>query len=163
MNHRGWIGSSVLLATVAAPRVGLGGWKYSSLQESNAASARQPEPIESVTMAVASEREHRDTTTSIGTVLALRSVTLRNELAGTVREVALTPGQIVETGTVLVALDVSVEEAELKAGAARWDRHDLRKRKLSIAVKITRKTDLRCPGDCQIPGSVDPPDVDFAN
>jgi membrane fusion protein, multidrug efflux system len=118
MNHRGWIGSSVLLATVAALGVGLGAWKYSSLQESNAASARQPEPVESVTVGVASEREHRPTTTSIGTVLALRSVTLRNELAGTVREVALTPGQIVEAGTVLVALDVSVEEAELKAQEA---------------------------------------------
>jgi membrane fusion protein (multidrug efflux system) len=118
MNHRGWIGSSVLLATVAALGVGLGAWKHSSLQESNAASARQPEPMESVTVAVASEREHRDTTTSIGTVLALRSVTLRNELAGTVREVALTPGQIVEAGRVLVALDVSVEEAELKAQEA---------------------------------------------
>ena len=118
MNHRGWIGSSVLLATVVALGVGLGAWKYSSLEESNSASARQPEPIESVTVAVASEREHRDTSTSIGTVLALRSVTLRNELAGTVQEVALAPGQIVEAGTVLVALDVSVEEAELKAQEA---------------------------------------------
>jgi membrane fusion protein (multidrug efflux system) len=54
-------------------------------------------------------------TTSIGTVLALRSVTLRNELAGTVRQVSLTPGQVVEAGTVLVALDDSVEKAELKA------------------------------------------------
>jgi membrane fusion protein (multidrug efflux system) len=35
-----------------------------------------------------------------------------------VRDVRLTPGQIVETGTVLVALDVSVEEAELKAQEA---------------------------------------------
>ena len=118
MNNRGWIGSSVLLATVAALGVGLGAWKYSSIQESNAASARQPEPMESVTVAVASEREHRHTTTSIGTVLALRSVTLQNELPGTVQEVALTPGQIVEAGTVLVALDVSVEEAELKAQKA---------------------------------------------
>jgi membrane fusion protein, multidrug efflux system len=118
MNHRGWIGSSVLLATVAAVGVGLATWKYSSMQESNADSARQPEPMESVTVAVASEREHRHTTTSIGTVLALRSVTLRNELPGTVREVALTPGQIVDAGTVLVGLDVSVEEAELKAQEA---------------------------------------------
>jgi len=51
----------------------------------------------------------------VGTVIALRSITLRNELAGTVRKVALTPGQIVEPGTVLVGLDVSVEEAELKS------------------------------------------------
>jgi membrane fusion protein, multidrug efflux system len=118
MNYRGWVGSSALLATVAAVGVGLAAWKYSSIQESNAASASQAEPMESVTVAVAGEREHRPTTTSIGTVLALRSVTLRNELPGTVREVALTPGQIVEVGTVLVALDVSVEEAELKAQEA---------------------------------------------
>jgi membrane fusion protein, multidrug efflux system len=118
MNHRGWIGSSLLLATVAALGVGMGAWKYSSLQESKAGSAGQPEPMESVTVAVATEREYGEASTSIGTVLALRSVTLRNELAGTVREVALTPGQIVEAGTVLVALDVSVEEAELKAQEA---------------------------------------------
>jgi membrane fusion protein (multidrug efflux system) len=67
---------------------------------------------------VATEREHRRTTTSIGTVLALRSITLRNELAGTVSRVQLTPGQIVGAGTVLVALDASVEEAELQAQKA---------------------------------------------
>src|SRR6266704_1828128 len=67
--------------------------------------------IESVTVAVAKALEHRQTTTSIGTVIALRSITLRNELPGTVRQVMLTPGQVVDAGTVLVALDISVEEA----------------------------------------------------
>jgi membrane fusion protein, multidrug efflux system len=71
--------------------------------------------MESPTVAVAKEREHRRTTTSIGTVLALRSIALRNELPGTVRQVALTPGQIVEEGSVLIALDVSVEEADSQA------------------------------------------------
>jgi membrane fusion protein (multidrug efflux system) len=93
-------------------------WKYTSIQNSQAASANQPEPMEAVAVAVAQEIQHRPITTSIGTVLALRSITLRNELAGTVREVRLTPGQIVETGSLLVALDVSVEEAELKAQMA---------------------------------------------
>jgi membrane fusion protein (multidrug efflux system) len=74
--------------------------------------------MEAVTLAVARELDHRPTTTSIGTVLALRSITLKNELAGTVRDVRLIPGQIVEPGTLLVALDVSVEEAELKAQEA---------------------------------------------
>jgi membrane fusion protein (multidrug efflux system) len=50
--------------------------------------------------------------------MALRSITLKNELAGTVREAKLNPGEVVEAGTVLVALDVSVEEAELKAQEA---------------------------------------------
>jgi membrane fusion protein (multidrug efflux system) len=76
------------------------------------------EPIEMVTAAVATAREHRQTATSVGTVLALRSVDLRNEESGTVRRVALSPGRIVEAGEVLVALDVSVEEAELKAAEA---------------------------------------------
>jgi membrane fusion protein, multidrug efflux system len=118
MDVRGSIGSAVLLLTILGTGGGLAAWKYGSLRKAEAASASQPEPMESVTAAVAQEREHRGAATSIGTVLALRSVTLRNELAGTVRRVTLTPGQIVHPGTVLIALDVSVEEAELKAQEA---------------------------------------------
>ncbi|MBX3331708.1 MAG: efflux RND transporter periplasmic adaptor subunit [Nitrospira sp.] len=118
MNRRNWIGTVLLLALVLSTGIGLVAWKYESIQDSAAASANQPEPMESITVAVAREMDHRQTTTSIGTVLALRSVMLKNELAGTVREVRLTPGQIVEAGTLLVALDVSVEEADLKAQEA---------------------------------------------
>ena len=118
MSRRSWIGSLLLLVTVVSVGVGLAAWKYASIQETAAASANQPEPMESVTVAIAKEIEHRQTATSIGTVLALRSITLRNELPGTVRQVRLTSGQIVDAGMVLVALDVSVEEAELKAQEA---------------------------------------------
>jgi len=113
MSRRAWIGSILLLVIVVVTAMGLAASKRASLQE--AASASQPEPIESVTAVAATERDYRQTTTSIGTVLALRSITLRNEVPGTVREVKLTPGQVVEAGALLVALDVSVEEAELKA------------------------------------------------
>ena len=118
MKRRHVVGSVVLPALVLMMGVGLAAWKYDAIQDGKAASARQPEPMETVTVALAKEIEHRQTTTSIGTVLALRSITLRNELSGTVREVRLMPGQIVEAGMVLVALDVSVEEAELKAQEA---------------------------------------------
>jgi|CXWL01.1.fsa_nt_gi membrane fusion protein (multidrug efflux system) len=118
MNRRSWIGSVLLLVLVVSVGVGLAAWKYTAIQAIEAASAHQPEPMESVTVAFAKEIEHRHTATSIGTVLALRSITLRNELPGTVRYVNLTPGQVVDTGMVLVALDVSVEEAELKAQQA---------------------------------------------
>jgi membrane fusion protein, multidrug efflux system len=118
MRRQYWIGSVVLPAMVLLVGVGLAAWKYDAIQDSQGASASQPEPMESVTVAVAREIEHRQTTTSIGTVLALRSITLQNELSGTVREVRLTPGQIVEAGMVLVALDVAVEGAELKAQEA---------------------------------------------
>jgi len=115
MNRHNWIGSIFLVLFVLLLGVGLAAWKYDSIQGEQTASANQPEPMESVTVAVARAIDHRQTTTSIGTVLALRSVTLKNELAGTVRDVRLIPGQIVEAGALLVALDVSVEEAELKA------------------------------------------------
>src|SRR5438067_11264727 len=121
LKNRGWTGSAVLLGTLALTAGSLVAWKHASVRKADAAAARQPEPIESVTLAVARERQYRPTTTSVGTILALNSITLRNELAGTVRQVALAPGQIVETGAVLVALDVSVEEAELQAEQAPAD------------------------------------------
>lgn len=118
MSLRRWIGSIVLLAAVVVAAAALAAWKYTAMQRADAASANQPEPMEVVTVAAARPVEHRQATTSIGTVLALRSITLRNELPGTVREVAFRPGQVVAAGAVLVALDVSVEEAELRAQEA---------------------------------------------
>ena len=116
--RRRWFSSSVLLLFVLGTAGALAFWKFESFQASAAESASQPEPMEAVSVAIAKGVEHRGSTTSIGTVLALQSITLRNELAGTVRQVRLVPGEIVEAGRVLVALDVSVEEAELQAQRA---------------------------------------------
>jgi membrane fusion protein (multidrug efflux system) len=113
--------SVILIVGVLTIGVALAAWKHVSIEEANTAAASQPEPAESVAVAIAREREHSRTATSIGTVIALRSITVRNEMAGTVRHTRLTPGQIVEAGTVLVALDVSVEEAELQALVAQRD------------------------------------------
>ncbi len=112
------IGSVALVATVVATGGMLAAWKYAAAQDASAAAASQPEPVEMVTAALARERAHQPTATSIGTVLALRSITLRNEVPGTVRRVSLRPGQVVDAGAVLVALDVSVEAAELEAQEA---------------------------------------------
>ena len=109
------IGSIVLVVAVIATGGLLAAWKHSALEEANAAASSQPEPVETVQAAAAEQREYRPVTTAIGTVVATRSISVRNELPGTVRRVALEPGQIVEQGTVLVALDVAVEQAELKA------------------------------------------------
>jgi len=118
MNRRSRLGSVLLIGAIFTVFSGLAAWKYFSIREAMAAFASMPEPAESVVVASAKKIEHRETTTSIGTVLALRSVTLKNELAGTVRDVKLAPGQIVDAGTVLVRLDVSVEDAELRAQRA---------------------------------------------
>jgi membrane fusion protein (multidrug efflux system) len=115
---RNHFGSILLVVTVLVAGAGLAIYKVSSIKQAIAASANQPEPVELITTAVAQQRDYRPTATSIGTVLAVRSITLRNELSGTVRQARLIPGEIVDAGTVLVALDVSVEQAELHAAEA---------------------------------------------
>ena len=110
--------SVALVSAVLATAVALGAWKYSALRSAEAASANQPEPTETVAAAVATARPHQETATAIGTVIAPQSITLRNEVPGTVHFVGLQPGQIVNFGAVLVALDVSVETAELRAQEA---------------------------------------------
>jgi membrane fusion protein (multidrug efflux system) len=118
MSGRQWFASIVLLLAIVATGGGLAVWKERSIAEANAAAARMPEPMESITVAKATARQYRRSTTAIGTVRALASITLSNEIAGTVRQIALPPGQVVEADTLLVALDVSVEEAERKAQQA---------------------------------------------
>jgi membrane fusion protein, multidrug efflux system len=112
---RRWIASFLLIGVVLATGAALAAWKHNANQDAEAAASSQPEPVEVVTVATAERREHRQSTTAVGTVLATRSITLKNELPGTVRRVSLTPGQIVDAGAVLVALDVSVEQADLRA------------------------------------------------
>jgi membrane fusion protein, multidrug efflux system len=109
------VASSSLIGVVLGTGALLAAWKQGANREAEAAAAGQPEPVERVGIATAEPREHHRTTTAIGTVLSARSISLKNELAGTVRHVSLTPGQIVEAGSVLVALDVSVEQTELRA------------------------------------------------
>jgi membrane fusion protein (multidrug efflux system) len=116
--QRRWLGPVVLLGSLIGVALLLAAWKRSAHLAAETAASNQPEPAELVTLATAEPRQHRQTTTAIGTVLALRSITLRNELSGTVRQVSLTPGQIVQAGAVLVALDVSEETAELQAEEA---------------------------------------------
>ena len=105
----------VLVGMVMGSGVLLAAWKQNTTKEAAAAAAKQPEPVEKVTFAVAEARPHHASTTAIGTVLALRSITLKSEVSGTVVRASLEPGQVVEPGTVLVQLDTSVEQAELRA------------------------------------------------
>ena len=110
--------SLVLVGLVVATALVLSAWKYNSLRVAEAASANQPEPTETVAAAVATSRPHQETASAIGTVLAQQSITLRNEVAGTVHYVGLEPGRVVSAGAVLLAFDVSVETAELRAQEA---------------------------------------------
>lgn len=108
--------ASVLLVLVAlGVGAGLYLWKSAANEAAAAAAAAQPPPTWAVEAATVASRPFARSTTSIGTVRALQSITLRNELPGTVHKVSLQTGQVVEAGAVLVELDVAVEMAELQA------------------------------------------------
>jgi membrane fusion protein, multidrug efflux system len=105
----------ILIASAVGVAGGFGFWKHQSLNEAKVAARTRPGVVETVAVALAQECEYQRTTTAIGTILATRSISVRNALAGTVKSASLEPGAIVEAGTVLVALDTSVERAELAA------------------------------------------------
>jgi len=107
---------ALLLTTVLAIGAALAIWKYMSIHAG--AGNAPPEMAEVIAVEPAQARDYQPTTTSIGTVVATRSIVLRNELAGTVRVAALKSGAVVATGAVLVQLDTAVEEAELAAQKA---------------------------------------------
>lgn len=118
MTRTGLLGSVILLGALAGGSYALVQWSHDRDESAKAAASQVHEMPQSVTTAVAESRDFRRSTVSVGTVLAMRSITLRNEVAGTISNAALIPGSVVEAGTLLVALDVSVEEAELAALAA---------------------------------------------
>lgn len=76
------------------------------------------EPMEAAEIITVEEVDWQATADLVGTVVATRSVTVRNELAGTVNFVGFESGHIVEAGRVLLRLDDSVERADLEASRA---------------------------------------------
>ncbi len=113
------LASVVLILAAAGGAYLLMRAKGAANAQAAAAAANQPEPSAVVAAAPARSGSYARTTTAIGTVRAVRSVVLRNELPGSVREVNLPSGQIVEQGALLLALDTAVEEAEVAAAQAR--------------------------------------------
>jgi membrane fusion protein (multidrug efflux system) len=75
-------------------------------------------PPEAVTSAKAEPAEWEGAQAAIGSLVAVRGVTLGAELAGRVTEIAFEAGTVVRKGAVLVRLDTSAEEAQLAAAEA---------------------------------------------
>ena len=76
------------------------------------------EPAEKVESAEAHTESWRPTATMVGTVFAIKSITVSNEVPGTVTEVHFDSGSILDQGAPLLTLDTSTEQADLKAAEA---------------------------------------------
>lgn len=93
---------------------GLAYWKHRSIKASEAGGMAF-EPAEAVEVIAARTVRWQPTAELSGTAIALQSVTLSNEVAGTIRDVRFESGSIVEQGQVLLTLDVTTQEAERRA------------------------------------------------
>lgn len=76
------------------------------------------EPSESVTAVSARTIQWRPLYKLSGTVLAIQSVTIASEVAGTVESVQFESGSIVEPGAVLLTLESSTQKADLTTAEA---------------------------------------------
>jgi membrane fusion protein (multidrug efflux system) len=73
------------------------------------------EPASTVETVAARTIQYQPTADLVGTVLALRSVTIANELAGNIRKIEFVSGSIVEAGAVLLTQDDDTDRADLAA------------------------------------------------
>ena len=76
---------------------------------------------ETVASAVAREEQWPETIPAAGSVSAAQGVTVAPEIAGTVTEIAFESGAAVKSGDLLVRLDTSSEEAQLRAAEAQTE------------------------------------------
>lgn len=114
MSRRFWLSVMAVVGVVGA----LGAVKTLQIQSAIAqASAFQPPP-EAVTTIVARTESWPATVDAIGTVQAVRGVTLSADLPGVVEHVAFESGRAVREGEVLVRLDARQERAQLAAAEA---------------------------------------------
>ena len=112
---KAWVASIVGLFVVFGIVAGIKAAQIGAMIESGKSFAPPPEVVAS---AKAELIQRRATTTAVGTLVAIRTVTLGAELPGLVRAISFDSGTSVKTGEVLVKLDTSAEEAQLAAGNA---------------------------------------------
>ena len=123
---------------------GLAGVKALQVKKLVAIGKSYTVPPESVSSTVAREEKWQGTLTAIGSVTAVQGVNVTTEVAGLVRELAFEPCAVVAKGDLLVRLDTSSEEAQLRAMEAQLDMARLNFERVSKlrAQNISSQSDL---------------------
>jgi membrane fusion protein, multidrug efflux system len=111
------IGIGVVLAVLLV----LAGVKALQIHTLIASAANMAPPPEVISSAVAHKEQWSDTLTAVGSIDPQNGVTIAPEVAGTVTEIAVPDGAVVAKGDLLLRLDTSSEEAQLRAAQAQVD------------------------------------------
>ena len=96
----------------------LAGTKAAQISSMKAASKGAHQPSDAVSTYTAKREQWRPVVNGVGTVTAVQGVTVSAQMSGNVAEIAFESGAIVKEGDLLLRLDISVEEAQLRAAEA---------------------------------------------
>jgi len=109
----------IMLLAMATFLTVIGFVKYRQVQAAIAQATSYRPPPEAVTTTVAEEKTWDESLDAIGTVTAVRGVTVSADLPGVVDVIGFDSGDPVKAGAVLVRLDTKQEQAQLAAAEAR--------------------------------------------
>src|SRR6266851_3289999 len=101
-------------------------------------------PATTVTSAVVKEEDWAPRLSAVGTVSAVQGAMLSTDLAGTVAEVKFESGAVAKKGDILVRLDASSEEGQLRTAEADLElaRKDLERTRDLAVRKVISKAEL---------------------
>ena len=110
----------IILAFVAGVAIvaALGGVKFLQIRKAIAEHASFAPPPESVTSLVAKEEAWVPALKAVGSTAAVQGVTVSTDEPGIVHKIAFESGQTVNEGDLLVQLEVSQEQAQLRSAEA---------------------------------------------
>lgn len=95
------------------------GWKQAQMQQEAAMGGPPPPPV--IVVADVQQEDWQPKLTAVGSLVATQGIFVTNEIAGQVREIHFESGQSVAKGDLLVQLDDSVDQADLKGLLAQRD------------------------------------------
>jgi membrane fusion protein (multidrug efflux system) len=133
MKRKMVIAVSGLLAVIAI----LAGVKALQIRALIQAGSEFSVPAETISATEVRREQWESLLPAVGSVMAVQGVELKAELAGTVREIAFTSGGLATKGQVLLRLDTSSEEAQLRAAEAQVE---------LTRLNLARAQDLRAQG-----------------
>jgi membrane fusion protein (multidrug efflux system) len=115
-----------------------------ALQIIKMVSSKPPMPVETVTSAQAKEEDWAPVLSSVGSVSAVQGAIVSAELGGTVSEVGFESGAVAKKGDVLLRLDTTSEQAQLRTAEAdlQLARADLERSRGLATRKVISKAEL---------------------
>lgn len=132
----------LLLASALVVAV-LGGLKFMQVQQAIAFANSFPEQSEAVTALLAQPEEWQQTYRTIGELRATQNLELRTEVDGKISAIGFVGGDTVKRGQLLLQLDSSEEEAQLRAMRAQLHLAELELKRNAelLGKKLVSKSD----------------------